>query len=97
MDQVRSEIGTFEKPTGSKKFNAATLNTFSRILGKRQAYLCIPFLFNNILEVSLYVGEGNGYPLQYSGLENSRDCIVHGVAKSWTRLSDFHFTSLLFM
>ena len=27
-------------------------------------------------------GEGNGYPLQYSGLENSRDCIVHGVAES---------------
>ena len=41
-------------------------------------------------------GEGNGYPLQYSGLENSMDCIVHGVAKSWTRLSDFHFTSCLF-
>ena len=39
-------------------------------------------------------GEGNGYPLQYSGLENSMDCIVHAVAKSWTRLSDFHFTSL---
>ena len=36
-------------------------------------------------------GEGNGYPLQYSGLENSMDCIVHGVAKSWTWLSDFHF------
>ena len=27
-------------------------------------------------------GEGNGYPLQYSGLENSMDCTVHGVAKS---------------
>ena len=27
-------------------------------------------------------GEGNGYPLQYSGLENFMDCIVHGVAKS---------------
>ena len=37
-------------------------------------------------------GEGKGYPLQYSGLENSMDCIVHGVAKSQTRLSDFHFT-----
>ena len=34
---------------------------------------------------------GQGYPLQYSGLENSVDCIVHGVAKSRTRLSDFHF------
>ena len=39
-------------------------------------------------------GEGKGYPLQYSGLENSTDFIVHGVTKSWTRLSDFHFTSL---
>ena len=38
-------------------------------------------------------GEGKGYPLQYSGLENSMDCIVHGVTKSQTRLSDFHFTA----
>ena len=36
-------------------------------------------------------GEGKGYPLQYSGLENSMDSIVHGVAKSQTQLSDFHF------
>ena len=36
------------------------------------------------------LGEGNGYPLQHSGLENSMDCIVYGVTKSWTRLSDFH-------
>ena len=31
-----------------------------------------------------------GKATQYSGLENSMDCIVHGVAKSWTQLSDFH-------
>ena len=42
-------------------------------------------------------GEGNGNPLQYSCLENPMDggawsAIVHGVAKSWTRLSDFTFT-----
>ena len=36
-------------------------------------------------------GEGRGYPLQYSGLENSMDCIVYGVTKSQTRVSDFHF------
>ena len=36
-------------------------------------------------------GEGNGYPLQYSGLENSMDYTVCGVTSSWTRLSDFHF------
>ena len=39
-------------------------------------------------------GEGKGYPLQYSGLENSTDYVIHGIAKSWTRLNDFHFTSL---
>ena len=38
-----------------------------------------------------------GYPLQYSGLENSMDCIVPGVTKSWTRLSDFHFTLKILM
>ena len=36
-------------------------------------------------------GEGKGYLLQYSGLENSRDCSIHGVAKSQTLLSDFDF------
>ena len=36
-------------------------------------------------------GEGKGYQLQYFGLESSMDCTVHGVAKSWTQLSDFHF------
>ena len=34
-------------------------------------------------------GEGKGYPLQYTGLENSMDYTVHGVAKRLTRLSDF--------
>ena len=35
-------------------------------------------------------GEGKGYPLQYSGLENSMDCLVRGITKSQTHLSDFH-------
>ena len=44
-------------------------------------------------------GEGNANPLQYSCLENSIDrgawwATVHGVAKSWTQLSDFCFTSV---
>ena len=43
------------------------------------------------------LGEGNGTPVQYSHLENSMDggaweAAVHGVARSWTRLSDFSFT-----
>ena len=43
------------------------------------------------------IGEGNGNPLQYSCLENPMDrgawggAAVHGVARSWTRLSDFTF------
>ena len=40
-------------------------------------------------------GEGNGYPLQRSGLENSLDCIDHGVAKNRTRLNEFHFQGWL--
>ena len=45
-------------------------------------------------------GGGHGKPLQYSCLENSMyrrtwQATVHGVAKSWIQLSDFHFISLL--
>ena len=36
-----------------------------------------------------------GYPHQYSGLETSMDTIAHGVAKSWTQLSDFHSFHIL--
>ena len=36
-------------------------------------------------------GEGKAYSFQYSGLENSMDCIVYGITKSQTWLSDFHF------
>ena len=39
-----------------------------------------------------FPGKGKGYPLQYTGLENSMECM--GVAKSWTRLSDFHFQTI---
>ena len=42
-----------------------------------------------------YHAEGKGCPLQYSGLENSMGCTVHGVSKSHTQLSDFHFVILL--
>ena len=37
-------------------------------------------------------GEGKGYSLQYTDLENSMDCGVHGVTKCWTQLSNFHFS-----
>ena len=44
-----------------------------------------------IRELGRSPGERNGYSFQYSSLENSMDCIVHRVAKSQTRLTDFHF------
>ena len=49
------------------------------------------------LGMALSWGEGNGTPLQYSCLENPMDrgawwAAVHGVARSWTRLSYFTFT-----
>ena len=46
---------------------------------------------DSILGLGGSPGEGKGYPLQYSGLEYSMDSIVHGVTKSWTRLSNFNF------
>ena len=58
--------------------------------------------YRNALTCSLtfnyiQVGEGNGTPLQHTSLENPMDrrawwAAVHGVAKSWTRLSDFTLT-----
>ena len=39
-------------------------------------------------------GEGKGYPLQYYGIETSMDYTVHGVARSWTQVSYFHFQGL---
>ena len=54
------------------------------------------FLF--VEKYTLITGEGNSDQLQYSCLENSIDrgawwATVHGVTKSWARLSDYHFTS----
>ena len=55
-----------------------------------------PSTFNFLTTISSS-GEGNGTTLQYSCLENPMDrgawwAAVHGIAKSWTRLSDFTFT-----
>ena len=45
----------------------------------------------SVLGLGRSLGEEKGYPLQYSGLEKFMYFIVHGVAKSWIRLSDFNF------
>ena len=47
----------------------------------------------SIPRLGRFPGEKNSYQLLYFGLENSMDYIVHGVAKSHTGLSDFHFTA----
>ena len=57
----------------------------------------LQFIYLFIYWLYWVFGEGNGTPLQYSCLENPMDrgawkAAVHGVAKSWTRLSDFAFT-----
>ena len=54
--------------------------------------LCFPI--QGVWVPSLVEEKGKAYPLQYSGQENSMDCIVHGVAQSQTRPSDFNFLSL---
>ena len=59
--------------------------------GKESA--CSAGDLSSIPELGRSPGEGKGYSLQYSGLENSMDFIVHGVAKSQTQLSNFQFTS----
>ena len=44
-------------------------------------FCCLLFKKYLFVYVFVLVGEGKGYPLQYSGLENSRDCSVHGIAE----------------
>ena len=54
---------------------------------------CNAWDLGSILGLRRSPGEGKGYPLHYSGLDNSMDCIVHGVTKCRTRLRDFRFHS----
>ena len=54
-------------------------------------FACSARDLGSIPELGRSPAEGNGYPFQYSALENSMDCILHGVEKSQTQLSDFHF------
>ena len=52
------------------------------LAGKESA--CNAGDLGSISELGRSPGEGKGFPLQCSGLGNSMDCIVCGVAKSWT-------------
>ena len=60
--------------------NLATKGFLGGSVGKESA--CNAGDLGSIPELGRSLGEGNGYPLQYSGLENPMDCIVHRVAKS---------------
>ena len=95
--------------TNGEALNLVTeyLSSSSRLCQLRQVLLFSGFPYGsadkacNAGDLSLmsglgrYPGEEKGYPFQYSGLENSMDCTVHGVTKSWTWLTDFHTGSLL--
>ena len=60
------------------------------LAGKESAHNTGDLVFNPwVGKIPDSPGAGKGYSLQYSGLENSMNCIVHGVAKSQTRLSNF--------
>ena len=47
-------------------------------------FTCIVGDLGSIPGLGQSPGDEKGYPLQYSGLENSMDCVVRGVEKSWT-------------
>ena len=76
-------------------FHAST--SFKRLSSKSlQGIMLYPF--GTLVKV--LTGEGTSNPLQYSCLENPMDreawwAMVHGVAKSWARLSDFIFSKVL--
>ena len=61
--------------------------------GKKSA--CNVGDLNSISGLGKSPGEGKGYILLYSDLENPMNFIDHGVAKSWTQLSDFHFQFII--
>ena len=94
-------------PSSSNRFAPlVTKPEALRSWGKTSGREHCPWIQGNFLSIqgreSIYsyrgsFGEGNGTPLQHSCLENPMDggarwAAVHGVAKSWTRLSDFTFT-----
>ena len=68
MGHFNGGLGSFGLPCGS--------------VGEESA--CNAGDLGSIPGMGRYPGEGNGHPFQYSGLENSMDWMIHGVAKSWT-------------
>ena len=73
---------------GKNHYNTVISLQLIKINGKKKESACNTGDLGLIPGLGRSPGEGNSYPLQYSGLENSTDCIVRGVANSWTWLSD---------
>ena len=65
---------------GSSPKLGAAFGFLDSSVGRESA--CNAGELSSILGLGRSPEEGKGYPLQYSGLENSMDCIVHGVSKS---------------
>ena len=64
--------------------------TVTKTISKKNKCKKAKWLSEEALQIAEERREEKVYSLQYSGLENSMDCIVHGVTKSQTRLSNFH-------
>ena len=65
--------------------------------GSWEFFFFLPHSSSSVSRSVVWLGEGDGTPLQYSCLENPMDggawwAAVHGVAEGWTRLSGFTFT-----
>ena len=56
-------------------------NTWASLIAVGKESACNAGDLDSIPGMERAPGEGKGYPLQYSGLDNSMDCIVHGVTK----------------
>ena len=90
IDVVWNPISLRYACIGNKKIEVTEVYDFpSNSTGKEST--CNTGDPGSIPGLGRFPREGNGYPVQYSGLENCMDCIVHEVAKSWTQLSSFHF------
>ena len=92
ISYLNEEVGKFSLQVGvgpGRNHQAFMNERMINLSDSKCLLLCS--LLGSIPGLGRSPGKGKGYPLQYSGLENSMDWIVHGVAKSRTRLSDFQF------
>ena len=87
--RLEEQMAQPPRPTHSRGGEKSQLGFPAGSAGKESA--CNVGDLGSIPGLGRSPGPRNSYLLQYSDLENFMDCIVHGAAKSWTQLSDFHF------